>query len=151
MQPVPQWPDAAQVFATVDGIYRRESRRVFATVIRLLGNFDIDEKALHDAFKSAVEQWPRIGIPNNPQAWLLSALQAVETATTVRLRNCQLSLTDGPFAETTEPLAGFYLIDAKDLNEVIHWASKIPPVRFGSVEVRPVWALEDSPTVPAPA
>ena len=69
MQPVPQSPDAAVVFATIDGIYRRESRRVFATLIRLLGNFGIDEKALHDAFKSAVEQWPRIGIPHNPLAW----------------------------------------------------------------------------------
>ncbi|CAN5200324.1 YciI family protein [soil metagenome] len=70
------------------------------------------------------------------------ALQPVETATTIRVRNGQMTLTDGPFAETKEQLAGFYLIEAKDLNEAIHWASKIPPARFGSVEVRPVRALD---------
>ncbi|MEO5660867.1 MAG: YciI family protein [Polaromonas sp.] len=70
------------------------------------------------------------------------ALQPTDTATTVRLRNGQLSLTDGPFAETKEQLAGFYLIEARDLNEAIHWASKIPPARFGSIEVRPVRALD---------
>ena len=70
------------------------------------------------------------------------ALQPVETATTIRIRNGQVSLTDGPFAETKEQLVGFYLIQAKDLNEAIHWASKIPPARYGSVEVRPVRALD---------
>lgn len=70
------------------------------------------------------------------------ALQPIDTATTVRMRNGQLSLTDGPFAETKEQLAGFYLIEAKDLNEAIHWASKIPPARFGSIEVRPVRELD---------
>ncbi|MEO5660865.1 MAG: RNA polymerase sigma factor [Polaromonas sp.] len=66
-------PDATQVLATIEGLYRRDSRRVFATLIRLLGSFDIAEEALHDAFKSALEQWPRVGIPNNPLAWLVSA------------------------------------------------------------------------------
>ncbi|MES2933877.1 MAG: YciI family protein [Pseudomonadota bacterium] len=70
------------------------------------------------------------------------ALQPVETATTIRIRNGQMSLTDGPFAETKEQLAGFYLIEAKDLNEAIHWASKIPPAHYGSIEVRPVRALD---------
>jgi hypothetical protein len=70
------------------------------------------------------------------------ALQPVETATTVRVRNGQMSLTDGPFAETKEQLAGFYLIDAKDLNEAIHLASKIPPAKYGSIEVRPVRELD---------
>src|SRR5580765_7322600 len=59
--------------ATVDAIYRAESRRVFATLIRVLGDFDLAEEALHDAFTSAVEQWPREGIPDNPRAWLVSA------------------------------------------------------------------------------
>jgi hypothetical protein len=71
-------------------------------------------------------------------------LHAVHTATTVRMRNGQLSLTDGPFAETKEHLAGFYLIDAKDLNEAIQIAGKIPPAKYGSIEVRPVRALEVS-------
>ncbi|SRR5258705_12497823 len=69
------------------------------------------------------------------------ALQSVHTATTVRVRNGKVSVTDGPFAETKEQLAGFYLIDASDLNEAIQLASKIPPARVGSVEVRPVRAL----------
>ncbi len=57
----------------VDSVYRSESRRVFATLIRLLGDFDLAEEALHEAFASAVEQWPRDGIPDNPRAWLVSA------------------------------------------------------------------------------
>jgi len=69
------------------------------------------------------------------------ALQSINTATTVRVRNGKVSVTDGPFAETKEQLAGFYLIDASDLNEAIQVASKIPPARVGSVEVRPVRQL----------
>ncbi len=69
------------------------------------------------------------------------ALEGVHTATTVRVRNGKVSVTDGPFAETKEYLAGFYLLDAKDLNEAIQLASKIPPARVGSVEVRPVREL----------
>jgi hypothetical protein len=69
------------------------------------------------------------------------ALQSVHSATTVRIRNGKLSVTDGPFAETKEQLAGFYLVDAKDLNEAIQLASKIPPARIGSIEVRPVREL----------
>jgi RNA polymerase sigma-70 factor (ECF subfamily) len=56
----------------VDGIYRSESRRVFATLIRLLGDFDMAEEALHDAFRAALEQWPKDGVPTNPRAWLVS-------------------------------------------------------------------------------
>jgi hypothetical protein len=70
------------------------------------------------------------------------ALQPIETATTVRVRHGKLSVTDGPFAETKEALAGFYLIDARDLNEAIQVASKIPPAREGSIEVRPVRELD---------
>src|SRR3954468_23504483 len=68
-------------------------------------------------------------------------LHPVATATTVRVRNGKLSVMDGPFAETKEALAGFYLVDAKDLNEAIQIASKIPPARVGSIEVRPVREL----------
>jgi hypothetical protein len=70
------------------------------------------------------------------------ALQPVETATTVRVRNGRVSITDGPFAETKEQLAGFYLIEARDLNDAIQVASKIPPAREGSVEVRPIRELD---------
>jgi hypothetical protein len=66
------------------------------------------------------------------------ALQDVETATTVRVRNGKMSTTDGPFAETKEQLGGFYLIEARDLNEAIQVASRIPSARMGSIEVRPV-------------
>ena len=66
----------------------------------------------------------------------------VEMATTVRIRNGQVSMTDGPFAETKEQLAGFYLVEARDLNEAIQIASKIPPAREGCVEVRPVRELQ---------
>ena len=69
------------------------------------------------------------------------ALQSVHSATTVRVRNGKTSVTDGPFAETKEQLAGFYLIDARDLNEAIQLAAKIPPARVGSIEVRPVRQL----------
>jgi len=69
------------------------------------------------------------------------ALQRVATATTVRVRDGKASLTDGPFAETKEQLAGFYLIDAKDLDDAIQVAAKIPPARVGSIEVRPVREL----------
>ncbi len=73
------------------------------------------------------------------------ALQPVHTATTVRVRNGNASVTDGPFAETKEQLAGFYLIDARDLNEAIQVAAKIPPARVGSIEVRPVRPLSATP------
>jgi hypothetical protein len=66
------------------------------------------------------------------------ALQSVQTATTVRVRSGKTAITDGPFAETKEQLAGFYMIEAKDLNEAIELAAKIPPARVGSIEVRPV-------------
>ncbi|MEX0653004.1 MAG: YciI family protein [Phycisphaeraceae bacterium] len=69
------------------------------------------------------------------------ALQPVETATTVRVRGGSVSTTDGPFAETREQLAGFYLIEARDLNEAIRLAARIPPARIGSIEVRPVREL----------
>jgi hypothetical protein len=68
-------------------------------------------------------------------------LHPTHTATTVRVRNGAVSVTDGPFAETKEALAGFYMIDARDLNEAIQIASKIPPAKFGSIEVRPTREL----------
>jgi hypothetical protein len=77
------------------------------------------------------------------------ALQPVATATTVRVRNGKLSVTDGPFAETKECLAGFYLIEARDLNEAIQIASKIPPASVGSIEVRPIRPIREQPRSPA--
>src|SRR5258708_144396 len=62
-----------EVRETVEAVYRAESRRVFATLVRLLGGFDLAEEALHEAFRAALEQWPRDGVPANPRAWLVSA------------------------------------------------------------------------------
>ncbi|MGH7429392.1 MAG: YciI family protein [Candidatus Methylomirabilaceae bacterium] len=66
------------------------------------------------------------------------ALQSVRTATTVRIRSGKHSVTDGPFAETKEQLGGFFLIDARDLNEAVQVASRWPSARLGSIEVRPI-------------
>ncbi len=69
-------------------------------------------------------------------------LEPVATATTVRVRNGKMSVTDGPFAETKEQLAGFYMVEAKDMEEAIQLAAGIPPARVGSIEVRPVRELD---------
>src|ERR1051325_10432341 len=61
------------VHEAVNAVYVEHSRRVLATLIRLLGDFDVAEEALHDAFRAALEQWPRDGVPSNPRAWLVSA------------------------------------------------------------------------------
>ena len=70
---------------TLDGIYASESRRILASLIRLLGDFDLAEDALHDAFAAALEHWPRDGVPANPRAWLVSTgrFKAID-----RLRRC---------------------------------------------------------------
>ena len=65
-------------------------------------------------------------------------LQPVQTATTIRVRSGKMSTTDGPFAETKEQLGGYYLIEAKDLNDAIQVASRIPSAKTGSIEVRPI-------------
>jgi hypothetical protein len=70
------------------------------------------------------------------------ALQPVQTATTVRVRDGKLSTTDGPFAETKEQLGGFYMINARDLNDAIQVASRIPSARTGSIEVRPIMEFD---------
>ncbi len=72
------------------------------------------------------------------------ALQSVQMATSVRVRDGKLSVTDGPFAETKEQLAGFYMIDARDLNEAIQIAAKIPAARIGCVEVRPIRPIREA-------
>ena len=78
-------------------------------------------------------------------------LQPIDTATTLRSRNGKVSTTDGPFAETKEQLGGFYLIEAKDLNDAVQVASRIPSVRFGSIEVRPIVERNQANTQPAAA
>jgi hypothetical protein len=73
----------------------------------------------------------------------VNRLQPSGTAATVRVRDGNVVATDGPFAETKEQLGGYYLIEARDLNEAIQTAARIPSARFGSVEVRPVWDMQN--------
>ena len=68
-------------------------------------------------------------------------LQPTSTATTVRIRDGETLVTDGPFAETKEQLGGFYLLDCENLDEALAYAQKIPAAEFGSIEVRPIWAM----------
>jgi hypothetical protein len=76
-----------------------------------------------------------------------SPLHPVSTATSVRVRDGKPLVTDGPFAETREQLGGFYLIDAKDLDEAIRIALRIPPVKLGTIEIRPVREIPGLPDV----
>ena len=73
------------------------------------------------------------------------ALEAVSTATTVRVRDGKVLRTDGPFAETKEVLAGFYLIEARDRDEAVRIASQIPPAEVGSIEIRPIRPIRTAP------
>ena len=82
------------------------------------------------------------------QLILAQALEQVDAAMTVRVRDGRLSVTDGPFAETNEQLGGFVLIEARDLNEAIQVAGRIPGARIGSVEVRPVIDLTRERSAP---
>ena len=73
------------------------------------------------------------------------ALQPTETATTVRVRNDETLVADGPFAETKEALGGYYILDVPDLDEALKWAAKMPNIAYGSVEVRPVMVFDNEP------
>lgn len=73
------------------------------------------------------------------------ALESTSTARTVRVRDGKMNVVDGPFAETKEMLAGFYLIDAKDMDEAVAIAARIPPAQVGSIEVRPIRPIRESP------
>jgi hypothetical protein len=87
--------------------------------------------AEYQAFRQDIEKSGHYIVSNG--------LQPTSTATTVRVRNGKLSTTDGPFMETKEQLGGFFLIEAKDLNDAIQVAARIPSARWGAVEIRPVW------------
>ena len=71
-------------------------------------------------------------------------LYPTQTATTVRVREGERDVTDGPFAETKEQLGGFFVLDVKDLDEAIDWAAKIPGAQFGSIEIRPVMVFDEA-------
>lgn len=101
--------DPERIRETLDSLYRSESRRILATLIRLLGDLDIAEDALHDAFKAALEQWPAEGIPSNPRSWLVSAgrFKAID-----RLRR------SARFDTSLDAIAGQLDADAKDPSEL---------------------------------
>src|SRR5215471_3326515 len=99
---------AEQVRQKVDAVYRSESRRIFATLIRLLGDFELAEDALHDAFGAALERWPKEGVPGNPRAWLVStgrfkAIDAMRRR--LRLDASQTAIAEQLGAETQDPAA----------------------------------------------
>ena len=85
-----------------------------------------------------------VAIRNSGHCIASEALQSVQTATTIRVRSGKVAVTDGPFAETKEQLAGFYMIEARDLNEAIQIAARIPPARVGSIEIRPVRPIRET-------
>ena len=89
-------------------------------------------------------------IRNSGHCLASEALESVQTATTVRMRNGKVSITDGPFAETKEQLAGFYMIEAQDLDEAVKIASDIPPARVGCIEVRPIRPIRETVRMAAP-
>lgn len=103
----------------------------------------LDEKRLPDVPDADCVDFDA-GLRDSGRCLASEALQSVQTATTVRIRDGRMSVTDGPFAETKEQLAGFYMIEAHDLNEAIQIASQIPPARVGSIEVRPVRPIRET-------
>lgn len=104
-----------QVRATVDAVYRAESRRVLATLIRLLGDFDLAEEALHEAFTSAVKQWPEDGIPTNPRAWLVSTGRFKGIDTLRRRARFDTSLED--VGERADPNVAEPVLDEEGLED----------------------------------
>lgn len=99
----------------------------------------MSDQAWHDLNQECIAGVERLSAQGSYLAG--EALQPIDTATTVRVRNGETVITDGPFAETKEQLAGFYLLEARDLNEALQLASRIPPARLGSIEVRPIREL----------
>ena len=103
----------------------------------------LDEKRLNELPDEECVDFDT-AIRNSGHCIASEALESVQTATTVRMRNGKASITDGPFAETKEQLAGFYMIEAKDLDEAMRLASEIPPARVGCIEVRPVRPIRET-------
>jgi len=103
----------------------------------------LDEKRLNELPDEDCVAYDAV-IRASGQCLASEALQSVHTATTVRVRDGRVSITDGPFAETKEQLTGFYMIEAKDLDEAIRIAANIPPARIGSIELRPIRPIRET-------
>ncbi len=95
-----------------------------------------------EEFQAAGKTWSEFAQELAASGALISnsGLASVASATTVRVRNDKILITDGPFAETHEQLGGYFLVECKDLDEAIRWAEKIPTAKYGSIEVRPLWS-----------
>lgn len=109
----------------------------------------LDEQALSDAEREhCYVESAQLAQDLNASGTYLDAspLHPVATATSVRVRDGRRVVTDGPFAETREQLGGYYLIDARDLDEALGIAERIPPAKFGTVEIRPVLEITGLPT-----
>lgn len=119
-------------------IYTDESARVAAS--------DEEMQAVSRAYGELTQEVEQKGVLVAGEG-----LYPTATATTVRVRDGERSVTDGPFAETKEQLGGFYVLECKDLDEAISWASKIPGAHIGSVEIRPVLVYDEAGNIVEPA
>jgi hypothetical protein len=108
--------------------------------VRLLGDLDRAEEAIHEAFAAALEFWSRTGIPDKPR----TALQSAETALTVCWKNGKVAITDGPYAETKEQLGGILVLEAMDMNHAVQLIGQHPALTFGSIfEIRPAGDMSE--------
>ena len=112
-------------------IYGDENQRAAAS--------DEDQQAMAQAYGALTQEMQDKGVLVAGEG-----LYPTPTATTVRVREGDRDVTDGPFAETKEQLGGFYVLDVKDLDEAIDWAAKIPGAQVGSIEIRPVMVFDEA-------
>jgi hypothetical protein len=112
-------------------IYGDEARRASAS--------EEDQQAMAQAYGAVTQEMEQQGALVAGEG-----LYPTQTATTVRVRDGERSVTDGPFAETKEQLGGFYVLECKDLDDAIEWAAKIPGAQFGSIEIRPVMVFDEA-------
>jgi hypothetical protein len=102
----------------------------------------IDSQWSKEEFQAAAQTWAEFRQEMSASGVLISSggVPAPDNVTTVRVRNDKTMITDGPFAETHEQLGGYFVVDCKDLDEVIRWAEKIPTAKYGSIEIRSLWS-----------
>ena len=102
----------------------------------------VDSEHAKEELQTAAKTWAEFRKEMSASGVLVSSGGVPDTSnvTTVRVRNDKSMITDGPFAETHEQLGGYFVIDCNDLDEAIRWAEKIPTAKYGSIEIRPLWA-----------
>lgn len=109
-------------------------------LLLIYGAEEKDPQPGTDEFMALIGEYQKFTdeVQNNGAFLGGEALESITTATTVRIRDEQATITDGPFAETKEALGGYYLLECKDIDEAIAYAKKIPSVHYGSIEIRPI-------------